>query len=462
MIKNLPQHINAYKLIYLGALIHVFFYVSVAWTGWFDVFFSGAALHSGAKGIDFYQLPRGAWAFWHGGQLTGDPLSDGSRYAKTYFANGNVYHPLFTLMLGSFLMLFDPAVSPYVWLWIKLVVSLLLAAYFFWNFRDSKYVQFAVFVLQINGSIYLELAAWQFHFVLNVFLLLFLIGLVKKQPVLWNTVTYWLGMLVKPMEILFIPILLAKGRWKVALLGSISFVLVTWLLHDIGKYYIDNLVANILQSGELGPNQIITFNALLHYGTHWPKLAYMAIQYGVLLLVVCLGLFRRIHISKAIFLMVAYYLCFYNQVFEYQWSTLAYAIAICVVLLPEFQTWPARCCILLTCLPSCFILLDLLHIDVKDMGYLGLIPGVIAWQWMVVSKLLPLFLLCGCVLAPDIKPIYKQLRAFLVAMNKVNDHLEVFGDGEEEKKPLSLESSFMYTDANRIMGVEDNLDATGK
>jgi hypothetical protein len=42
---------------------------------------------------------------------------------------------------------------------------------------------------------------------------------------------------------------------------------------------------------------------------------------------------------------------------------------------------------LLTCLPDCFLLLARLHIDVKDLGYLGLIPGPTAWEWMTISRL---------------------------------------------------------------------------
>src|SRR6202521_298324 len=144
---KLYTHLKKYFLIYLGLVIYLLFFVSVAWTGWFDIFFSGAALHAGAKGIDFYQLPNGAWAFWHGGSLIGDPLANKSQYANHVFSNSNVYHPFFTLTLGSLLAQFDPAQSPYIWLWSKLFISLLVIAYFFWSFRLSKYIGFAVFIL---------------------------------------------------------------------------------------------------------------------------------------------------------------------------------------------------------------------------------------------------------------------------------------------------------------------------
>jgi hypothetical protein len=423
-------HLKKYALIYLGLIIYLLFFISAAWTGWFDVFFSGAALHEGAKGIDFYQLPRGAWAFWHGGSLTGDPLANGSQYAKKDFANGNVYHPLFTLTLGSFLALLDSDRSPYIWLWIKLLISLPVIGYFFWSFRTSRYSAFATFILLANFSIYLELTAWQFHFVLNMFLLLFLILLVKNRHAFLSGFLYGLGLLVKPIGLLFVPMLLIKGRWKIALFGIALFVLCTggFLFHGVGRYYTNNLVNNLSSSGTMGPNQIITLQALLRYATHWPDFIYQAIQNATLFLVVFLGALRRTHISKAAFLYIAYFLCFYEQVFEYQWSSLAYVLAVCVVACPEFQTTFSRFCILLNCLPDCFMLLNRLHVDVKDMGYLGLIPGPTAWEWMVISKLIPLFLLLASVLATDLKPTFTQLKGFWQAMLKVNDHLDLFGD----------------------------------
>jgi hypothetical protein len=431
-MRTFYKTITDYKLIYLGIAIQLLFYISVAWTGWLDIFFSGAALHVGAKGIDFYQIPKGAWAFWHGGSLTGAPLPNGSQYARQDFANLNVYHPLFTIALGSFLMLFNPAISPYIWLGIKFVLSILLIVYFFWSFRNSKHIQFAIFVLLANFSEYLELAAWQFHFVLNVFLFLFLITLVKKQPTIWGGAAYWLGMLVKPIGLLFLPTLLLKRRWKVALMGILLFGFTTWILHDVGEYYITNLMTNILQPDNAGPNQIITLAAFLRYSTQWPDFVYKAIQYAALFIVIMLSAFQRLHISKAIFLMVAYYLCFYNMVFEYQWSSLAYVIAICVVCCPTFQTRLSRFCILLTCLPSCFIVLNYFHIDVQDDKLWGAIPGTYAWELMVISKVIPLLLLCISIFLSDVKPLYKELKAFLIALYKVNDHLEVFGEKEKE------------------------------
>jgi hypothetical protein len=408
------QHLKAYALIYLGLVIYLLFYLSALKTGWFDIFFSGAALHVGAKGIDFYQVPRGAWAFWHGGSMTGDALPDGSMYAKDSFSNPNVYHPLFTLIIGSLLMSFNPTLSPYIWLAIKFVLSLLTIGYFYWSFRTYKYVQFATFLLLANFSIYLELETEQFQFVLNIFLLLFLINVVKNRSTLWSGMFYALGLLVKPIGALFVFALLFKRHWRIVALGLALFIgyTVLFLKDGVGSYYVTNLLENLLASDKAGPNQIITLNALLRFSvlTNWPNIAYKIIQYAALLGVIFLGSRRQVHISKAIFFMVVYYLCFYEQVFEYQWSCLSYVLAVCVVLLPEFQTRFSLSCCLLICLPSCFVLLRLWHIDVQDAGWLGLLPGEHAWELMVVSKLLPLFLLCGSVLVVDIKPLISRIK----------------------------------------------------
>lgn len=424
------QKNHRYILISSGLLIYLLFYISVAWTGWLDIFFSGAALHVGAKGIDFYQLPKGAWAFWHSLSLVGDHLPATSPYTSQYFANENVYHPFFTIVLGSFLTLFDPARAPYIWLWLKLPISLLVIGYFFWSFRSSKHIGFAVFLLLANFSIYLELAAWQFHFVLNMFVLLFLITLLKKRSIIWTGIYYWLGMLVKPIGLLFLPVLCFKGRWPIALIGLWLFIVstVVFFIDNVGGYYTNNLLNNLTASGGAGPNQIITFSALLHYLTSWPAIIYQCIQIGLFLIIVFLSSLKRIALVKAIFLYIAYYLCFYNAVFEYQWSTLAYVLAVCVVVCPEFQTGLAKGLILLTCLPDCFVLLAYWHKDVKDLGHLGLIPGPTAWAWMVVSKLLPLCLVIVCVMYADLKPIFRQLRALWQGLRALNRELNIFGE----------------------------------
>src|SRR5271157_4350745 len=124
--------ISKFALLGLGLLIHIAFFISASRTKWFNYFFSGSSLHLCCRGLDFYTVPNGAYSFWHGG-----PLSVTGKTAKYLYGIGfpavnyNINHPVLTLTLGSFLILFSPAASFYVWMVVKLFVNLALLTYFF-------------------------------------------------------------------------------------------------------------------------------------------------------------------------------------------------------------------------------------------------------------------------------------------------------------------------------------------
>ncbi len=423
--KNLATH----KLAYLGLIILLFLYISASRSSVLTNFFTGNSSHHCCHGMDFYQVPNGAYAFLHGGSLTGKPLSDGSVYAKGYFVNQNVYHPFFTVVLGSWLIQFSPAQSFFAWLFLKLSLTLIAISYFFWTFRTSKYISFAVFVLAANVTQYLDIIIGQFQGILNVFFLLLLINLVKKQDKMWGSVLYCLTLLVKPIGILWLWMFLWKQHFKVGLFGCILFAgcTIPFLFSGAASYYTTNLLTHYLSPSNDGPNQIITLLALLRYTTHWSDIVLKSIQGGVLVLVLFFSSLKRIHVSKGIFLTVVYYLFFYDFVFEYHYTTLAPIIAVCIVCCPEFQTRFSRFCALLTCLPSAFILLNYWHINVTFDKFYGPNPGAFGWELMVVSKIVPVILLLVSVLVPDIVPIYTQVKAFWLALRKVNREMEVFG-----------------------------------
>ena len=119
-IKKWVAGIANHKLIYIGLLINILFYISASQTKWFDYFFSGSALHLCCKGLDFYQIPNGAYAYLHGGSLSGVvPHGVKAYWIGHPLNNYNVYHPLFTLILGGFLILFEPTKSFYIWMFLK-------------------------------------------------------------------------------------------------------------------------------------------------------------------------------------------------------------------------------------------------------------------------------------------------------------------------------------------------------
>lgn len=416
MFRQWIQSLRSHKLLTLGILIHLLFYVSALWTGWLSPLLSGPAAHYHDPGIDFFQIVRGAWSFWHGGKLTGAALAGGGRYGPIgYAVNTNVYHPLFTLVVGTPLTFLAPAASYIVWLYVKLIADFLLIGFFWRQVCGLPYGEFATFLLLANVSEYAELAAGQYHFVFNAGLLLFLLML-RKRSLIGSILTFAATLLVKPVGLLFVPALVCKRHWRLVLFALAAFVFATWpfLLSGSGGYYLTNLVKQFLHPDNPGPDQIITLNALLHYSSHWPDAIYQAIRYTILAGVLLLSTWKRTPLVKALFFSIAYFLLFYNLVYEYTWSTLAYILAVCVVFCADFQSKPARICMLLTCLPSCFLLLRLLHIDVTEGARTGFVPGTVAWRWMVVSKVLPLILLMGCVLAPEAKQVGKMVKGLAV------------------------------------------------
>src|SRR5215813_8633406 len=172
---------SRHALLGIGLLIHIAFFISASLTKWFDYFFSGSALHLCCRGTDFYQIPNGAYSYWHGGSLSITQGTTHYLYGVGFPSfNANAYHPILTLLLGSFLILFTPAASFYVWMFIKLFVNLAVLTYFFISFRHSKYIYLATFLSLINSTQYLEIEISQFQFILNTTLFLMLITLAKN------------------------------------------------------------------------------------------------------------------------------------------------------------------------------------------------------------------------------------------------------------------------------------------
>jgi len=434
--------ISKYALLGIGLLIHIAFFISASRTKWFDYFFSGSSLHLCCRGLDFYQVPNGAYSYWHGGSLSVTEHTTKYLYGIGLpAANSNVYHPLLTLLVGSFLILFSPVASFYVWMFIKLFVNLVLLTYFFISFRQSKYIYLATFLSLINSTQYLEIEISQFQFVLNTMLFLMLIVLAKHEKSPLGSLFYFLTLISKPIGFLWIPLFFFKRQWKMLVIGLGLFVITTgiFLLNHSGDYYIDNLRGNFFTPIKGGPIQIFTLDALLRYSTSLPESALTAIKLSSLLLVIILSAFKRISLQTGLFLAIAYYLLFYDMAFEYHYTTLIPILAICLVTRPEFQQLLSRICIILISLPSVLFLLHLLYSWHFKLGpfdatttitmdsFLGPDPTPLGWQLSVLSRILPVIVLAICVVKPFVIPIIKDVLAFVKTIRKVNQDLEVFG-----------------------------------
>lgn len=430
VLRTTWRFLITHNLLWLGLLIHLTFYLSIVQTHWWNYFFSGSVLHLCCRGLDFYQIPNGAYAFFHGGPLNVTATPGTTIWGVGFPAsNPNVYHPLFTIILGGILIQFSPTASFFAWMWMKLFITIVVYTYFFIRFKDHKYIRLALFLALINSTQYIDLEISQFQFALNIFLFLLLIQLAQNERSPWAGIWYFLCLIVKPIGLLWIPVLLFKRQYTTLLLGLGLFALATllFLIDKSGNYYIDNLQANFFTPNKSGPIQIITLDALLRYSTPLPDMALTIIKLSFLALVVCLSAFKRIHLLTGIFLAIAYYLLFYDLVFEYHYTTLIPILAICLVTRPEFQTLPARILLVIISLPNAMFLLRFFQVDMKFDPFLGPDPTFQGWQLIVLSRIVPLILLVIAVLVPQIKPIFIGTRDFLKAMYKTNKELNVFG-----------------------------------
>lgn len=434
--------VSKYALLGIGLLIHIAFFISACWTKWFNFFFSGSSLHICCRGMDFYQIPNGAYSYWHGG-----PFSVAYSTAKYWYSvgfpivNATIYHPVFVLSIGSLLMLFPPAASFYAWMFIKLGVNLALMTYFFLSFRESKYIYLATFLSLVNSTQYLEIEISQFQFALNTMLLLMLIVLAKKDNSRLGGFFYFLSLLTKPIGLLWIPLFIFKRQWNVLLIGLSLFMIATglFLFNHVGNYYINNLWKNFFTPIEEGPVQVITLNALLRYSTSLPASVLAAIKFICLTLVIILSSSKRISLQTGIFLAIAYYLLFYDLVYEYQYTTLIPILAICLVTCPEFQRLSSRICIVIVSLPNILFVLHLLAFWNFKLGsfhatttmiinpVLGTDPTDLGWQLLVLSRIVPLMALAICVVQPFIVPIIKDMLTFLASVRKLHQECEVLG-----------------------------------
>ncbi len=427
--KNLLTHIWRHKLLYLGLIINTLFYVSATDTHWFHYFFSGSALHMCCRGLDFYQVPNGLWSYIHGGSLTGWLPPGVGRYSEGFPSNYNVYHPLFTILVGSFLVLFKSKDSFYVWMYLKLVCTSAVIIYFYHSFKRSKYLEFALFTMLINSTQYIEITISQYQSVLNFFTFLLLIALATGRKKLPSALYYLVGLITKPIGLLWLPVLLFKKQFTIALVGGSLFVLITLLFTwtHIGTYYSDNLIWH-LQATDIGsPIQIITLAALLKAATPLTEQGISLIKDACLLLIVFFCSLKRVSLFKGIFLSTVYFYLFYDWVYEYHYTTLIPILAICLVMCPEFQTRLARALVLLISLPNAFFILHFFQIGYSHSNPSIPDPDVLGWQIIVLSRIVPLILLSCVVLRSDVKPTFIGMKRFLIKMLKVNRKLALFG-----------------------------------
>ncbi len=411
-IKEFINYIFKSKLIILGFLIYFLFNISALTNHFMDYFFFDSSVHHCCKGLDFYQIPNGAYAFINGGSLTGELPKGTIQYSADYLSNFNVYHPLITVVLGSFLILFNPDISIQLWIYIKIIITLCVIFYIFKNFHGNKFLNFALFIFLINFSQYNDIKVSQYQFLFNIFLLLLLINIVKKRHALEGGILYFLTLIVKPVSLLWIPALIIKKQWTIAIYGLLIFITstLTFKILGIGNYYIDNLVYHLKTPIEAKGIDFMSLDALLRSTLKLTPENIKIIKYSTLTIIYLLSFDKRISLIKIIFLLIVFFLFFYDLLFQYHYSVLGPILCICLLALPEFQTKIARLLILIINLPTIFFIFRTLNIGIINNPVLGTDPTITTWQIVSFFQILPIFLLTIIVLFPDIKFYLGKIR----------------------------------------------------
>jgi len=404
-LKKFIIYILKSKLILLGFIIYFLFNLSAFTNHFMDYFFFGSSVHHCCQGLDFYQIPNGAYAFINGGALTGELPEGITQYSQNYLTNRNVYHPLTTIIIGGFFILFSPDFSFYLWMAIKIFITLGAIYYIYKNFSGNKYLNLAIFIFLLNFSQYNDIKISQYQFLFNIFLLLLLINIVKNKSGTEGGVLYFLTLIIKPVSLLWAPVLFLRKKWTILLSGLIIFGLstLTFKIIGVGSYYIDNVVYHLSTPIEAKGIDFMSLDALLRNAFGASPEMVKIIKYITLGFIYLLALGRRVDILKIFFLLIIYFLFFYDLLFQYHFSALGPLLSICLLMVPDFQTRLAKIFIVIINLPNLFFIFRTLSIGIVSNPVLGVDPTISTWQIVSAFQLLPIFLLAVIVLIPDIK-----------------------------------------------------------
>jgi hypothetical protein len=388
-------------IIAIAVIIHVLFYISAVKFHFFDYFFPWGNVHD-QQGIDFFQVPNGAYMFLKGGNLTGISSPNLPTYS---YGNYNVYHPLFTILIGTFFTLFAPHNAFIVMMLLKIFITLFTIYFLYKHFYKNKYFTIALFSFLTFFPQYLEIWNGQYHFFLEITLLFLLYFILKQEKeTLYSGFLLFLNLLIKPIGLLWIPVFFIKKRWKtLALVILLSFIAIfPFLINQTGNYFINNLIER-LKSPIGGPPGVFTLDAIARFY----NLSFynsFVVKSFIMLLLFFLIIRYKISIFWSLFIITSFYLLFYDLVFEYHYTILIPFFVLGILTQKTFQSKTALALILSFSLPTPFFIFHFLQIFTQ--GHFVTNQG---WIFIVLFRTLPLLALTILVLIKEIKVDFSKL-----------------------------------------------------
>lgn len=360
-----------FRLFLVSVIFHIYFYISARFTHTLEIFYSNINV-----GQDFFQIPNAVYAFLHNGTLTGIIPSAFEPYINCCGVNANVYHPLFTLLIGYPLQLFRPWDAFTIWTWIHVLITALLV-YFLWSkFRNHRYLYLALSLFLLNSYHYYEIWHAQYHFLFNFFTILFLYESVKHGDTKKAGMWLFFSLLVKPIGLLWILPLLLYQRYTTVILGFGSFFVITALFNyfPFGSYYLHNFFT-VSTSTMIGANNIYGIQILI---PSVPIVLIKLLRTSIFLGLLIFQVLKKPKLYTIISLWICFQLLFYPLVYLYQVTILAGVFCLGILL----DVFPPKKLLLI---PIIFLTLPTIVVFYHLAGIweLGKIRLTIAWLYTV-------------------------------------------------------------------------------
>ena len=202
-----------------------------------------------------------------------------------------------------------------------------------------------------------------------------------------------------------------KKHFVIGLLGISLFLIstITFEILGVGNYYVENIKYHLLTPSETRGIDFMSLDALIRYSLNISTETVKYIKFFCLLIIYLMALKKSTHILTVIFLLTVYFLFFYDLVFQYHFSVLGPLLAICVLVLPQFQTKIARVLILIINLPNIFFILRFLKAQIIFDPIYGPNPTMVGWQVVSFFQILPIIFLVLVVLTPIINDTIRKL-----------------------------------------------------
>lgn len=312
-------------LIFLGIalIIHGYFYLSAFVTHTLDPWFENIT-----PGQDFFQVPAAAYSFIRGGDLQGKLPPGTFPYTDCCGVNANVYHPLFTLLLGLPLQMLPDWTAFSLWTIIHAVITILTLALIFRAYRNHNYIFWTMGLYLMVNYHYYEIKMAQYHFLFVFFTFMFMLTIIRNRNESLGGFWLFLSLMVKPIGLLYIlPLIIYRKFHTVAVaLGLFALATVPTLFFENTSYYVNNI------KGVIGSQVPTNYNlySLAEFGILTTD------KIKILSYIVAIGLvIYQIYKKPAFFTVITGWTCyqmmFYSLVFPYNYIIMATIIALSIL-----------------------------------------------------------------------------------------------------------------------------------